>query len=214
MLEGSGPRGPEDRRDTCPTLRRCPGNSTPARGDYAAANEDRGWRKENGETRLRGDSCTRSKNFAGKARVFDIPLWRATGMPVSELACRSRLSRAGSETGAPSRHDWRVAGNRRRMGIRCVDASGGANQGAGAGGGLCLGGWQTSLWYQGRSRVVPEWCRGGKGVQGALLSIAKTYASRPQATLKPGTSQVQARGLGPALLYSSCVALVLLLFFP
>jgi len=29
--------------------------------------------------------------------------------------------------------------------------------------------------------VVPGWCRGGRGVQSALLSIANAYASQPQA---------------------------------
>jgi hypothetical protein len=64
--------------------------------------------------------------------------------------------------------------------IRAVDTVGGANQGIGAGGGLCLGEWQTVLWYQGRSRVVPEWCRGGRGVQEAVLSIANAYETQPQ----------------------------------
>jgi hypothetical protein len=50
-----------------------------------------------------------------------------------------------------------VAGNRWRIVISGVDAAGGTNQGAGAGGGLCLGVWQSVLWYQGRSRVVSEW---------------------------------------------------------
>ena len=51
-----------------------------------------------------------------------------------------------------------------------------------AGGGLCLGEWRTVLWYQGRSRVVPEWYQGGKGVQSALLTIANTYTSQRQTT--------------------------------
>ena len=36
-----------------------------------------------------------------------------------------------------------------------------------------LGGWRTVLWYQGRSRVVPGYCQGRKGVPGAILSIEK-----------------------------------------
>ena len=36
------------------------------------------------------------------------------------------------------------------------------------------------------SRVVPEWCRGGQGVQSAFLSIANAYATQPPATaLRP-----------------------------
>jgi hypothetical protein len=77
--------------------------------------------------------------------------------------------------------------------IRYVDAAGGANWGFGAGDGPFLGIWGTVLWYQGRSRVVPEWSRGGMGLEGAILSIANAYATQWQATpmrpLKPGVSQ-------------------------
>ena len=52
----------------------------------------------------------RTRNLAGNARDYDITLWLATGMPASETARRSRLSCTGSETGAPSRPNWRVAG--------------------------------------------------------------------------------------------------------
>jgi hypothetical protein len=38
--------------------------------------------------------------------------------------------------------------------------------------------WRAVLWYQGRSRVVPEWYQGRKGVQNAILSIANAYAAR------------------------------------
>jgi len=41
-----------------------------------------------------------------------------------------------------------------------------------------LGGWRTVLWYQGRSRMVPWYCQGSKGVPGAILSIANTYPSQ------------------------------------
>ena len=42
------------------------------------------------------------------------------------------------------------------------------------------------------TRVGPGWYQGGKGVQGAILSIANAYATQPQATPKPPSSQVQA----------------------
>jgi hypothetical protein len=72
----------------------------------------------------------------------------------------------------------------RRKAIRGIDATGGTNHATGLGGGLWLGERRTVLWYQGRSRVVPEWCRGGKGVRGAVLSIANAYVSQPQAPIR------------------------------
>ena len=51
------------------------------------------------------------------------------------------------------------------------------------------------LWYQGMSRVVPEQCRSGKGMQRAILSIANAYVSQPQATPFRPSSQVHAKGI-------------------
>ena len=78
----------------------------------------------------------------------------------------------------PAPRGRRIAGNRRQMPIRSVDAAGGVSQGFGTGGGLCLGEWQTVLWYQGRSRVVPDWYQCAPGSQPAILTIANTYAAR------------------------------------
>src|SRR5208282_1820849 len=61
-----------------------------------------------------------------------------------------------------------------------------------AGGGPCLGEWQTFLWYQGRSRVVPEECRGAAGAARAILSIANAYATQPLATPMRPSSQGKA----------------------
>ena len=69
-----------------------------------------------------------------------------------------------------------------RISIRAVDTAGGANQAVGAPCGLCFGGLQIVLWYQGRSRVVPGCYRGSKGAPTAILSIATAYASRPRGT--------------------------------
>jgi hypothetical protein len=93
-----------------------------------------------------------------------------------------------------------VAGNRRQMAIRDVDTDGGANQGIGAGGALCLGRWQTVLWYQGRSRVVPEWYQVGKGARDAFLSSANAYVSHPRAISMRPTSHLEApwQPTGPA----------------
>ena len=110
VVEGSRARGPDGRRDTCSILRMCPGSAEPARGRWAAAKDDIGWRIGDRETRLRENSCAWTRNLARNPRILHTALWWAVGMPVSESACRSRLGWAGSETGGPSRHDWRFAG--------------------------------------------------------------------------------------------------------
>jgi hypothetical protein len=62
------------RRDACPTLRKCLGNSAPTRGGYAAANEDSGRRAGDGNARSPGDSSARTRNLARNARFFDVRL--------------------------------------------------------------------------------------------------------------------------------------------
>jgi hypothetical protein len=133
----------------------------------AAAKEDGGWRTENGMSPLRADSSVRTEDLDRHAQFFGVTTHRAT---------------AGLETGI---RGGSVAGNRRRMGIRGVDASGEANRGTGAGGGLGLGEWRTVLWYQSRSRVVPDWYQAAKGEQTTFLSIANAYAAQPQTSSKP-----------------------------
>jgi hypothetical protein len=86
-------------------------------------------------------------------------------------------------------------------------------------GAMRFGEWRTVLWYQGTSRVVPEWRQGAKGVQTAVLNIANAYATQsqtspdprwkaegtmqkprarpPKATSKPPQSLLIARGLRP-----------------
>jgi hypothetical protein len=63
--------------------------------------------------------------------------------------------------------------------IRSVDTTGGLNRGSGAVGGLYWGMCRTVLWYQGRSRVVPDCYQCAPGAQPALLSIANAYTSQP-----------------------------------
>ena len=69
------------RRDPCPTLRKCLGHSARTRGGYAAANEDSGWRMEDGKARRRGDSCARSRNLARNVRVVDVRVPRVSSDP-------------------------------------------------------------------------------------------------------------------------------------
>jgi hypothetical protein len=159
-----GPAARGGRRDTCPALRKRLGYPVPTRGGCATANEDSGWRIEEGKARPGANSCARTGNPAWNAQFSDVAPRRAT---------------AGLKTG--KRGCW-VAGNRRRMGIRGPDAVGLANHVAGAGGGPCLGRWRSVLWYQGMSRVAPEWYKAGKGVQTTFLSIANAYATQAEGT--------------------------------
>ena len=153
----SGPPGSARRISIRPARRR---------GGCAATREDGGWRIEDGKTRHAPDALARIGDLARNARVFGVTPCGAT---------------AGLET--VTRGRW-VAGNRRRMSIKGADTAGEANHVAGAGSGLCLGRWRTVLWYQGMSRVVPEWYKVGKGVQTTFLSIANAYASQVQGTLR------------------------------
>jgi len=96
------------------------------------------------------------------------------------------------------------AGNRRQMGIRCVDAAGGANQGAGAGGGLCLG--EVEPFYG--TRVGPGWYQSSAGVTAGLerceplaqlLQMLMLHGGPkpPNATSKPPQSLLIANRLRP-----------------
>ena len=130
------------------------------------------------------------------------PLWPVTGRGqnmvegvAQQFSVIRRLHKqtlqsggAGENAGSPSRSILSSL-----IFIRTDDTAGGANQAVGAPCGLCLGGWRTVLWYQGRSRVVPDWYQGGKGARTAILSIANTYASRPQATPMRPPGYVQTR---------------------
>jgi hypothetical protein len=78
-----------------------------------------------------------------------------------------------------SRRCW-AAGNRWQFAISGVDVAGRARPGVWSSRRAMLAGWRTVLWYHGRSRVVPWYCQGYKGVPGAVLSIANAYTSRPQ----------------------------------
>ena len=182
-------RGPEGRRGTPDLL--CEGVLETLNRHGAAA--PRPARTVGGGLRTeRLGSCAGKRNLAGKARVFDIALWRATGMPASDPACRNRLSRAGSETGAPSRHDWRVAGNRRRIGIRCVDTAAGQTRGLRQAAGYV---WEGGEPFYG-TRVCPGWYQTGAGVARGCKAPFSALRMLMQSSRKPPESHLQAMCLG------------------